>query len=57
MGIVTIDSLVLLAQNRRWLIKVGLVSACLVSNRPVSMHCRLLARSASVLLLKQLVLG
>lgn len=56
-GIVAIESLVLLTQDRGGLIKVGLMSACLVSNRPISMHCRLLARSARVLLLNQLVLG
>ena len=57
MGIIAIDSLVLLAQDWRRLIKVGLMSACLVSYRPISMHRRLLARSACVLLLNQLVLG
>ncbi len=51
MSIVALDGRVLLTQDRGWLIKVGLMSACLVSNRPISMHGRLLAGSARVLLL------
>ncbi len=51
MSIVAIDGLVLLTQDRGWLIKVGLMSTCLISNRPISVHGRLLARSARDLLL------